>query len=95
MERNAVRAFLRLGLILLGLGLVPTMVAQAPAVGVAGEKEAPMAGDASPDFVVATIKPSDPDSTNGWAFPGEGHHISCVNATVATIMRVAYGVHGG
>jgi len=52
-----------------------------------------MSRDASPGFLVATIKPSDPDSTSGWAFPAKGHHISCVNATVATIMSVAYGVH--
>jgi len=52
-----------------------------------------MARDASPNFLVATIRPSDPDSTGGWGFPTEGHHISCVNATVATIMSVAYGVH--
>jgi len=52
-----------------------------------------MAQDASPGFLVATIKPSDPDSNSGWGFPTEGHHISCVNATVDTIMSVAYGVH--
>jgi uncharacterized protein (TIGR03435 family) len=59
----------------------------------ATEKEQRMAADASPGFLVATIKPSDPDSTGGWGFPTEGHHISCVNASVATIMSVAYGIH--
>jgi uncharacterized protein (TIGR03435 family) len=93
MERWVVRAFLKLGMVLLGLGLALMVVAQTPAAGVVGEKEAPMARDASPGFLVATIKPSDPDAISGWAFPGEGHHVSCVNATVATMLRVAYGVH--
>jgi uncharacterized protein (TIGR03435 family) len=94
MERSAVRLFLRLSQILFGGLLVVQMVtAQVPEAKVTVETEAPMARDASPDFLVATIKPSDPDSTSGWGFPTEGHHISCVNANVATIMLVAYGVH--
>ncbi len=60
---------------------------------VATEKEPRMAADANPGFLVATVKPSNPDSTGGWGFPNKGHHISCVNATVDTIMTVAYGIH--
>ncbi len=93
MERNAVRLFLRLSRVLLGLLVVQTMIAQTPEANISAEKEVPMARDASPDFLVATIKPGNPDSTGGWAFPTEGRHISCVNATVATIMVVAYGIH--
>jgi uncharacterized protein (TIGR03435 family) len=57
------------------------------------EAEQPMAENANPGFLVATIKPSDPTSSAGWSFPGEGRHISCANASVATIMTVAYGIH--
>ncbi|HEV2645930.1 MAG TPA: TIGR03435 family protein [Acidobacteriaceae bacterium] len=57
------------------------------------EPEQPMAKDAHPAFLVATIKPSDPSATGGWAFPNEGRHITCINATVATIVTVAYGIH--
>jgi bla regulator protein BlaR1 len=61
---------------------------------VATEKEQRMAADASPAFLVATIKPSDPDSASrGWGFPTEGRHVSAVNATVENIMEVAYGIH--
>ena len=42
---------------------------------------------------MATIKPGDPAATSGWSFPTDGHHISCVNASTATIVVVAYGVH--
>ena len=51
-----------------------------------------MVRDASPGFLVATIKPTDPKETRD-GFPTEGHHISCVNETVATIMSVAYSIH--
>ena len=59
---------------------------------IAAEKEQPMAKDASPGFLVATIKPSDPASTRD-GFPTEGHHISCVNETVVTILSGAYAIH--
>ena len=49
--------------------------------------------DASPAFEVATIRPSDPNAAGGWAFPGGGRHVSCLNASVATILSVAYGIH--
>jgi len=90
MKRTAVRL---LSWLLLGVLLVQVVRAQTPAAKISAETEQPMARDASPNFLVATIRPSDPDSTGGWGFPTEGHHISCVNATVATIMSVAYGVH--
>ena len=51
------------------------------------------AQEVSPAFEVATIRPSDPNATGGWAFPGDGRHVSCVNASVATILSVAYGIH--
>jgi uncharacterized protein (TIGR03435 family) len=51
-----------------------------------------MAADASPSFLVAAIKPSDPDATGGWSFESEGHSIECKRATVLDIMAVAYGV---
>jgi len=64
-----------------------------PQAQVPAEKEQPMATDAGAVFLVATIKPSDPDSTKGWAFPSEGRHVSCANASVTTILSVAYGIH--
>jgi uncharacterized protein (TIGR03435 family) len=92
MERSAVRLFLRLGGALLGLLVVQMGIAQAPQAKVAVESEQSMAADASPGFLVATIKPSSPDATGGWAFPGEGRHVSCVNATVVDILSVAYAI---
>ena len=56
-------------------------------------KEQPMALDAHPGFLVATIKPSDPEAHTGWAFPTDGHHVACVDANLATILTVAYGIH--
>jgi len=95
MERNALGLFVRLGQVLLGALLMVQMVmAQAPAANIAVKSDArPMARDASPDFLVATIKPSDPGSPSGWGFPTDGNHVACVNATVSTIMLVAYGIH--
>jgi uncharacterized protein (TIGR03435 family) len=51
-----------------------------------------MAKDASPAFLVATIKPSDP-ATVGSGFPTEGHRITCYNETVDDLLMVAYGIH--
>ena len=62
--------------------------AQAPA------KESPMAPDATPTFLVATIKPTDPNTTRqGWSFESEGRRITCFNATLEDIVSVAYGMH--
>lgn len=66
--------------------------AQTPKPPNAIQSEQPMARDASPAFLVATIKPSDPASTRG-GFPTEGHRIACYGETVETILSVAYGVH--
>jgi uncharacterized protein (TIGR03435 family) len=85
----------QLAVLLLMLGSCFALDAQVPNLAQtrAAEAEQPMAEDAAPGFLVATIKPSDPASTGGWAFPTDGHHISCTNATVATIIMVAYGIH--
>jgi uncharacterized protein (TIGR03435 family) len=56
------------------------------------EKEQPMAKDASPGFLVATIKPSSATDTNG-GFPTKGHHISSYNVTVDNLLSVAYAIH--
>lgn len=93
MERSAVRLCLRSVRVLLGFFAVQMVVAQTPKADLSIERETPMATEANPDFLVATIKPSDPAASGGWGFPTEGHHISCVNASVATIFMVAYGIH--
>lgn len=60
----------------------------------ATEREQLMAADANPGFLVATIKASDPNSPRqGWSFESEGHHITCFNATLDDIVRMAYGIH--
>ncbi len=56
--------------------------------------EQAMAPDASPSFLVATIRPTDPSTTRqGWSFESEGRQITCANATLNDIVRIAYGVH--
>jgi bla regulator protein BlaR1 len=65
----------------------------APQAGVGG-KQNPIATDANAAFLVATIRPSDPNSNQaGWGFPVEGHRLSCYNATVENILLIAYGIH--
>ena len=95
MERNTVRLFLRLSQVLLGGLLVVRMVtAQTPEANGSVKSEAPMAMDARPDFLVAAIKPSDPNTTRqGWSFESDGHHITCFNATLSDIVAMAYGIH--
>lgn len=67
----------------------PTGQTQAPS-----EKAQAMATGASPAFLVATIKPTDPNTTRqGWSFESEGRRITCFNATLRDIVRLAYGVH--
>jgi uncharacterized protein (TIGR03435 family) len=57
-------------------------------------KEQAMATDASPAFLVAAIRPTDPNTTRqGWSFESEGRHIMCANATVNDIVKMAYGIH--
>ena len=51
-----------------------------------------MPPDATPEFEVATIKPTDP----GWGnkgFHSNGRRISCDNETVGDIISFAYGLH--
>lgn len=52
----------------------------------------PMAADAKPEFEVATIKPSKPD-TPGKMFRVNGRHFSTLNTTLNDIITFAYGVH--
>jgi len=56
-------------------------------------QQQPSTQDVSPAFEVATIRPSDPNATGGWSFPENGRHVGCANASVATILSVAYGIH--
>jgi uncharacterized protein (TIGR03435 family) len=51
-----------------------------------------MAKDAHPAFEVATIKPSDPNSSSN-GFHSTGRHISCDNETLDDMISLAYGVH--
>jgi uncharacterized protein (TIGR03435 family) len=58
------------------------------------EKEPMMATDAHPGFLVATVKPSDPNSGRpGWSCESEGHHITCLGVTLDDILSSAYGIH--
>jgi uncharacterized protein (TIGR03435 family) len=82
------RRFLCASVCIAALNFVVSASAQA-----GGDKEEPTAAGASPAFEVATIKPSDPNATGGWGFPVDGRHVGCVNASVATILSVAYGIH--
>jgi uncharacterized protein (TIGR03435 family) len=52
----------------------------------------PMAADANPVFIVATIKPSDPHNTN-WALGTRGAHFFSTNTNVDDLISFAYGVH--
>ncbi len=68
------------------------------AVAVAGQQDeaplGPMAKDATPQFEVATVKPSDPANTS-YGFHTQGHRIFVENQTLRNIVAVAYGVHQG
>jgi uncharacterized protein (TIGR03435 family) len=52
----------------------------------------PMAADANPEFEVATVKPSKPD-TPGKMFGIRGRHFSTLNTTLDDLITFAYGVH--
>ena len=70
---------------------LPPRTAQTQA---ASEKDQAMATGASPAFLVAAIKPTDPNTTRqGWSFESEGRHITCSNASLKDIVRLAYGIH--
>jgi len=52
----------------------------------------PMAADATPEFEVATIKPSTPDRP-GKAFMVRGRQFSTINTTLGDLIAFAYGIH--
>jgi uncharacterized protein (TIGR03435 family) len=52
----------------------------------------PMAADANPEFEVATIKPSKPD-TPGKMFRVNVRHFSTLNTTLDDLIIFAYGIH--
>jgi uncharacterized protein (TIGR03435 family) len=56
------------------------------------EPAKPMAKDASPDFEVATIKPSKPNNP-GKTIDFEGRHFTMVNYNVNDLLSDAYGLH--
>jgi uncharacterized protein (TIGR03435 family) len=85
---------LHLALLILMLASSLTIKAQSPnpAQTPAVEAEHPMAKDAHPSFLVATIKPSDPAAV-GSGFPDGGRHISALNTPVSALIMLAYRVH--
>lgn len=52
----------------------------------------PMRADAHPSFEVATIKPADPNVSNG-NFRIGGHRISIENQTVSSLISIAFALH--
>ena len=95
LTRTLVRQLLRVCSAFLALAVVPMVMGQTRNAGGSTEKEMPMAADASPSFLVAAIRPSDPNdphAADGWTFESEGHDVSCKRATVLDIIAVAYGV---
>jgi uncharacterized protein (TIGR03435 family) len=93
MKRNSYRWCCGLCAVVAGLIAVQMGVGQTPRGDATGGREVPMATDAHPSFLVATIRPSDPDATGGWSCESEGREIGCVRATVATMLQIAYGIH--
>jgi uncharacterized protein (TIGR03435 family) len=73
--------------------MLQNVFAQAPGSKPSSEAGGPMDPGATPAFMVATVKPSNPDSSGGWAFPIEGNRVSCTNATLQNILVMAYGIH--
>jgi uncharacterized protein (TIGR03435 family) len=51
-----------------------------------------MAADAKPQFEVATIKPSNPE-TQGRGFRVRGREFSTINTTLSSLITFAYGLH--
>ncbi len=95
MTWRAVRRLLRICPVLLGVLAIQTAMAQAPKEDSSAEKKMPMAADADPSFLVATVKPSDPNDPRaayGWSFESEGRQIVCKQATVMDLLSVMYGV---
>jgi uncharacterized protein (TIGR03435 family) len=51
-----------------------------------------MAKDADPDWEVATVRPSDPNDTNGQHIRLRGRHVMLLDHTVEDILLIGYGV---
>jgi uncharacterized protein (TIGR03435 family) len=95
MKRSNGRLVLRVLPVLFSFIPLQTMMAQTPKPDAPTEKEAPMAADATPSFLVAAIRPSDPNDPRavyGWTFESQGRQILCKQATVMDIVSVIYGV---
>jgi uncharacterized protein (TIGR03435 family) len=95
MTWKAVRPLLRICTALLVLLVVQVVMAQTQKADGSMEKEPPMAANASPSFLVATIKPSDPNDPRaayGWSFESEGRQLICKQATVMDLLSVMYGL---
>ncbi len=82
------RQLVLLGVTWMGIGAAMTRGQQGEA------PLSPMAKDGTPQFEVATIKPSDPADTS-YGFHTQGHRIFVENQTLRNIVAVAYGVHQG
>ncbi len=88
MKANHLRkSVLRKSVMLFALTAAPVL-AQTPT-----STEQAMAPEASPGFLVVTIKPTRPDAPAGWAFPTDGHHVSGTNVDLVTLIKLAYGIH--
>lgn len=71
------------------------LIAQTAAPATQVQQETAMAADATPDFEVASIRPSDPNdprAADGWSFESEGHRLECRRATLLDIISVMYAV---
>lgn len=51
-----------------------------------------MATDAEPDWEVATVRPSNPDDTNGQRIRFRGRYVMILDHTVEDILLIGYGV---
>jgi uncharacterized protein (TIGR03435 family) len=79
--------------VLTAAALLPFGIARAQ--GTAGNgtpKPQMMATDAEPDWEVATVRPSNPDDTNGQRIRFRGRYVMILDHTVEDILLIAYGV---
>jgi uncharacterized protein (TIGR03435 family) len=51
------------------------------------------AANAKPEFMVATIKPSDPNVSRGTFFTMKGSHVIAANTDLDDLISFAYGIH--
>jgi uncharacterized protein (TIGR03435 family) len=77
--------------VMLAWGWVPAAVGQAPGNGTGTLQ--PMAADADPSFVVATIKPSDPDHPLDAEASPIAHRSVLEDTSVRYLLAFAYNVH--